>query len=165
MVLPSPGFCHHGGCECSFFPQPVPCKSLCMGQEENKVFVLPAPFTQAVCILPGTSVPQVCAALLLSRIPSLSGGFGLWLFGSWQPRRCQPSRAPNPGNNLAHPLTLCVPAGTSVPAPCTGTFVTRLSQELVALLMEHGYLICRLYSSDSRELSVLMLHSLSFSPR
>lgn len=140
-VLPIPGFCHHGGCECSFLPHPVPCQSLLTGRRKTRILPFPAPFTQAVC-------PARCHRFLR----------WLWLGAvwSWQPEPCQPSRA----QGTIWLIPSVSQQGPSA-SPCPGTLVT----QLLALLTERGCLICGLHSSDSRELSVLMLPSLSFSPR
>lgn len=135
MVLPILGFCPHGGCECFFFPHTVPCKSLLIGQEEKKVFALP-------------STPHTgCVSCQCHRFVFLSRRW-LWLGAvwSWQPEPCQPSRTQGTAWLI---LSLSVSQQGLVPTPCPGTLVTQLRQELLALLIERGCLICRLYSSDS----------------
>lgn len=127
--------------------------SLLIGQEENEGFALPSTLHPG-CVC-HTSV-LLCSAHVF---PLSEVALAVRFLSD-----ASPAEPPAQGRIcLIHSLSVCQQGVRA--CPCTGTFVTRLRQELVALLIERGCLICRLSSSDSSELSVLMLHSLSFSPR
>lgn len=128
-------------------------KAFCPSQEPS----------QRLCILPETSSDSHCCTLIQSHAVSLLE----IAFSSQLPGWCEPRWAPqhgwqrDAGSSPAHSLACCLPAGSSWLLDSEGRFWHISGKSSMALLIEHGCLICRLYSSDSWELSVLMLHSLS----
>lgn len=100
---------------------------------------------------------RVCYRLLLHAnliLRFLSLGDCFWSLAAWV---MEAQRAPalgaercNPGSNLAHSLAFSLSQqGSSWLPDAEGLFWHVSGKSSVALLIEHGRLICRLYSSDS----------------